>query len=81
MNCPYCNEKIEKGFIQSAQELSWKNKKSFINKASLNPGSIMLSEFSILKGSAIISYCCRRCEKITIDFENQKCDYNQNGAS
>ena len=29
MNCSYCNEEMEKGFIQSAQELSWKNKKSF----------------------------------------------------
>jgi len=52
-----------------------------LNKASLNPCSIMLSNFSILKGSAIISYYCRIYKKIIIDFEDQKCDYNQNGAS
>ncbi len=30
MNCPYCNIEMEKGVIQSEQEIAWKRKKALL---------------------------------------------------
>jgi PHP family Zn ribbon phosphoesterase len=76
MKCPYCGEEMEKGVIQSPQEISWKRKKHFFGRAEFHDGSIVLSELSMLKGSATIAHCCRKCEKIVIDYKDGRCDMN-----
>ena len=68
MNCPYCGKEMEKGVIQSPHEISWQKKKSFIGRAMFHENSIVLSELSMLKGSAVIAYLCRDCQKIVIDY-------------
>ncbi len=67
MNCPYCNVEMEKGVIQSSQEISWKRKKSLLGAAELQEGSVVLAERSFLKGSCVTAYLCRPCGKVVID--------------
>jgi len=77
MNCPYCGVEMEPGVIQSPHEISWKRKKHFLGRAEFHEGSIVLSELSFMKGSAARAYCCRRCEKIVIDYHDGACDLNR----
>ena len=77
MNCPYCNEEMVEGVIQSPQEISWQHKRHFFGKADFHKGSIVLSKLSFLRGSAVKAQCCRKCEKIVIDYGNNNCDLNK----
>ena len=77
MDCPYCRENMEQGVIQSPHESSWMRKTHFFGRTEFHEGSIVLSELSMLRGSAAIAYCCRRCEKILIDYKDGKCDLNK----
>lgn len=78
MKCPYCGEEMERGVIQSPQEISWKDKKHVFGRAKLHEGSIVLSELSLIKGSASIAFLCRKCEKIIIDYKDGQSDANHN---
>lgn len=77
MKCPYCNEEMENGVIQSPHEISWKCKKHIFGRAAFHEGSVVLSELSFLKGSAVRAFCCRKCEKIVIDYKNGDSDINR----
>ena len=79
MQCPYCNSEMEQGFIQSPQELSWKKgaKRPVLGRAAFHEGSVVLSELSFMKGSAVIAYLCRDCKKVIIDYSDVKSDLNQ----
>ncbi|MBQ3103912.1 MAG: hypothetical protein IJC58_06475 [Oscillospiraceae bacterium] len=73
MKCPYCQKEMEIGIIPSPQEISWLpgEKSHLFNKASLHKGSVLLSEFSALRGSCVKAHLCRQCEKIMIDCQNE----------
>ncbi len=77
MKCPYCGEEMEQGVIQSPHEISWDKKKRFFGRAEFHEGAVVLSAFSMLRGSAAIAHCCRKCEKIVIDFKDGSCDANR----
>ena len=79
MKCPYCNNEMEIGLIQSAQELNWTKveKRKLFSRAFLHKDSIVLSELSFMKGSACIAYNCPNCKKIIIDYENSHTDLNE----
>ena len=77
MKCPYCNEEMQAGVIQSPNEISWHEKRSFIGNGEFDMDRIVLSELSLLKGSAVRAFCCKKCEKIVIDFQNGSCDLNR----
>jgi hypothetical protein len=68
---------MEQGVIQSPQEIFWKKKKSMTNLADWNEGSVLLSKLSLLKGSTVKAFCCRKCEKVIIDFKDNNCDMNK----
>lgn len=78
MKCPYCNKEMEKGLIQSAQEISWLKgeKKHLLLTSDLHEGSVVLSKKSFIKGSAVTAFLCRDCQKVVIDFSNEQSDYN-----
>lgn len=79
MECPYCNKEMEKGLIQSPHEISWfkGEKKHLFGRAMFHKDSVVLSELSFIKGSAVIAYLCRDCKKVIIDFSDQTSDFNQ----
>lgn len=68
MECPYCNKEMEKGVIQSQQEIAWHKEKHMFIRADMHKGSICLSQFSFLKGSSVDAWLCRDCNKIIIDY-------------
>lgn len=80
MKCPYCGEEMEEGIIQSPQEISWKKgiKRPLFGRAAFHEGSVVLSDLSLMKGSAVVAYLCRSCEKVIIDYADEKADLNRN---
>ena len=79
MNCPYCGRKMAKGLIHSPHELSWikGDKRKLFARALLHEDSVVLSELSVMKGSACIAYNCPDCQKILIDYSDSSSDLNQ----
>ncbi len=79
MNCPYCSNEMEEGIIQSPQEISWKKgtKRPLIGRAQFHADSVVLSELSFMKGSAVKAFLCRACRKVIIDYADGKPDLNQ----
>ena len=79
MKCPYCNKEMEEGIIQSPQEISWKKgiKRHVVGRAQFHEGSVVLSELSFMKGSAVKAFLCRICMKVIIDYSDEKSDLNQ----
>lgn len=65
MKCPYCNEEMRKGYIQSARPIFWGEKK---HKISFVPNSD--EEFTIsggfLTGGTTESYYCIKCKKLIL---------------
>lgn len=78
MKCPYCDKEMEKGLIQSPQELSWLKgeKRKFAARSFLHEGSVVLSSLSMMKGSACVAYNCLSCRKIVIDYSDERVDLN-----
>ena len=79
MTCPYCNNEMERGIIQSPHELNWKRgtQRPFLGRAGFHEESVVLSELSFMKGSAVVAFLCRECEKVIIDYSDEKADLNQ----
>ena len=79
MKCPYCNNEMERGVIQSPQEISWKkgDKRPVFGRAFFHEGSVILSELSFMKGSAVTAFLCRECKKVIIDYSDENFDLNQ----
>ena len=65
MNCPYCNKKMEKGYIQSKQGLGWNRKKRVVVVASAWFADQPLEYENV-------AYRCEDCKKIIIDYEQQE---------
>ena len=79
MICPYCGSEMEQGLIQSPHEISWTKgeKKHLFGRAEFHQGSVVLSELSFLKGSAVAAWLCRSCEKVIIDYSDETSDFNR----
>ena len=79
MTCPYCNYLMEEGIIQRSQEISWKKgiKRPMFGRAGFHEDSLVLSKLSIMKGSAVKAYLCRKCMKVIIDCGDEKSDLNE----
>jgi hypothetical protein len=76
MKCPYCNNEMKLGVIQSPHEINWKPKKSYIfGNASFHEDAVVLSELSLFKGSCVNAYHCLDCKKIIIAYGEE--DANQ----
>ena len=68
MLCPYCNEEMELGVIQSPHEINWGRKLRHFTSSNADPEAIVLGGYSFLKGCYTEAYLCRKCEKVIIDF-------------
>ena len=66
MNCPFCGQEMEQGFVQSGTRILWTKK---IHKISLLPkdGDVLLLK-SVLRPSAIPACICKVCKKIVMDY-------------
>ena len=67
MQCPYCNEEMKQGYIQSPrQQIFWgeKKRKIFITPSDAD---VKLSE-GMFNVPAVESYCCQKCRKIIVEY-------------
>ena len=48
-------------------------------RAALYEGSVVLSELSFLRGSAVKAFLCRPCRKVIIDCADAQSDLNRRG--
>lgn len=78
MKCPYCESEMEQGMIQSPQEISWMkgDKKTLLGRASFHEGSVVLSQLSVFNGSAVTAFICKSCQKVIIDYADERSDFN-----
>ncbi|MBR4514248.1 MAG: hypothetical protein IKO61_05125 [Lachnospiraceae bacterium] len=78
MKCPYCNNEMEIGMIQSAMELAWKKGlERNVKRAAASEGAVVLSGLSFSRGSAVMAFHCRGCQKVIIDYKSPQCDLNR----
>lgn len=69
--CPFCNNDMTKGYIQSRDPLYWSEK---IRKIAAIPpinNSILLAipDETVFKGTSIEAYNCSKCKKIVISYD------------
>ena len=78
MKCPYCNKEMEEGLIQSPHEIAWLKgeKRHIFGRAEFHDDAVVLSELSLVKGSAVTAFLCRNCKKVLIDYSDETADYN-----
>lgn len=78
MKCPFCGEPMTDGIIQSPQEINWHSggRKRIVNAAWLYSDSLVLSERSFWRGSAVRAARCGLCRKIVIDYSDPASDLN-----
>ncbi len=69
MICPYCQEPMEKGFIQSPRAMYWSPKKS---QMFFIPSKSDISLAKGINGSFKETYYCEKCNKMILDVVDQK---------
>lgn len=67
MKCPYCQNEMENGFIQSGRNILWVQKKHIISTNAKNENDIIIAN-NPLGGAVIKGFCCRKCKKIIIEY-------------
>lgn len=71
MKCPYCNEEMTPGYIQSRDGVYWNNKERKV--AALPPiNGIKLSTNGNLFTSSAKAFNCPKCKKIIIDYDGER---------
>ena len=68
MNCPYCNEELENGYIKSSHSVYWGPNR----KLGLVGNDFVLAKPSlkgIFEGLFTEAHCCKKCKKIIISFD------------
>ena len=68
MRCPYCNEKMRRGYIQSARQIFWGEKKHKISFTPSRDGEINISDGLLCGATAEASYC-EKCKKFIIELQ------------
>ena len=70
MKCPYCNNEMQKGYIQCRDGLHWTPKKQKIAALSgLGTGAVLFgNEESFVPNTTALAYHCESCKKIIIDY-------------
>ena len=80
MICPYCGKEMEPGMITNYYEMTW-YKAGKRGKLTVRPknqeDSVLLSDMSLTRGSAVEAFLCRDCQKIIIDYTDGNCDLNK----
>ena len=70
MNCPYCDDEMEQGYLQGMRRVAWvKNRHKF----SLLPreGEVLL-ENNAIKDFLLAAWICKKCKKIMVDYSDRE---------
>ena len=77
MQCPYCGDDMERGVIQGRNQMVWQKKPSRLTYSLHMEDSVILTQETWFRIPRVMAYLCRGCEKIIIDYEDEKCDTNR----
>lgn len=70
MKCPYCENEMEKGYINTdGLYIAWRKEKFESAKVKKNDDGIQLAKQFVSACNLDNAYCCKLCKKIILDFE------------
>ena len=71
MNCPYCNNEMELGYIQCRDGITWTPKKQLIAALSVfGKDSMPLNNSN--SHNTVYAYKCATCRKVIIDYSSYR---------
>ena len=72
MECPYCNSKMEKGFMQSTHRIIWSPdiKGMTVSWPNKKKGEMIINNKTRLIAGYIEANVCRNCKKLIVDYSN-----------
>ena len=69
MKCPYCENEMELGYIQSRDGVHWTSKKGFGATLSVfSKNSTSLANGAGRNSAVVYTYKCSDCKKVIIDY-------------
>lgn len=73
MKCPYCQQEMESGMIQSGRQIFFsKQRKKFLMLANTSEGDVVVGPMDWLYSSFSIAHHCSSCNKIIIDLAAER---------
>lgn len=67
MNCPFCEEKMQPGFINARMDIVWTpTKKAHDEDPTLDPHAVLLPEESRFDEENKPSYYCKSCDRVVV---------------
>lgn len=74
MECPYCQQKMISGYIQSSNPLVWDRKllSDAITPAYGSDGMILTERFHLSKAFAISSHYCKSCNVLISKLDDKE---------
>ncbi len=69
MLCPFCDQPMEKGLLQSGNIMVWVKKKHVLSLL-LKEGEVELDR-NYWTGSAVPAWICKKCEKVIADYSDK----------
>ena len=66
MNCPFCNETMEKGILQSVQIILWAKKKHYLSLLAKEDEVQLAREY--LDNACLPAWICKTCKKVVVDY-------------
>lgn len=70
MRCPYCNNEMKDGYVQSARQIFFTVKPHKIFFVGSQDDETILSNYN-LTSPTVKAYRCKKCEKVIIDYSNE----------
>lgn len=70
MKCPYCNNEMQKGYVQCRDGLYWTPKKQWVSAlASLAIGAVPIGNDDMIKrNQQAVAYNCTNCKNVIISY-------------
>ena len=71
MECPYCKQEMERGYIQCRDGVTWTPKKQPVKALSfLAKGAVSLRNDGTSSSSTVIAYHCKNCKLVLISYQD-----------
>jgi hypothetical protein len=73
MKCPYCQQEMEPGMIQSGRQIFFsKKRKKLLILANSNEGDVVIGPMDWLYSSYAFAHHCENCRKVVIDLAAER---------
>lgn len=73
MQCPFCKDEMEKGFLQGGTMMVWVKKKHYISMLPKD-GEVLLGR-DHFTGVVLPSWICKKCRRVITEYEDVKNEF------